>query len=288
MLDLPPGITRVEDPGGRPALRLQHGASTALVALQGAQVLSWRTAHGEVLWWGSNAEFAPAKPVRGGVPLVFPWFGDHPTEKALPAHGFARNLAWRLAATRGQPEVELEVGDDAGTRAVWPHPFTLRLAVALSERLRLRLTVANTGTASFRFEQALHTYFAVGDVRTASVHGLEHVPCTEQAAAPEASWDRGAPLRFAAETDRVFQGTPDTIELHAPALRRAVTLHGTNARSAIVWNPWPAKAARLSGLAADDWSRFCCIETANVREHAIVLAPGASHTLSLELACRPA
>ena len=286
MNELPAGVARVEDPGGRPALRLQAGDGTALVALQGAQVLSWRTAHGEVLWWGSNAEFAPGKPVRGGVPLVFPWFGDHPTASGHPAHGFARNLAWRLTAARPGPEIELEVGDDPGTRAAWPHAFGLRLSVALGERLRLRLTVTNPGAEPFRCEQALHTYFAVGDVRTATVHGLEGVPHAEQAAAPEGSWDTAAPLAFRAETDRVFQGTPDRLELRAPALGRTVVLDARGARSAIVWNPWPAKAARLSGLAADDWTRFCCIETANVREHAVTLAPGRSHTLELELTCR--
>ncbi len=288
MLELPPGITRVEDPGGRPALRLQAHDSSVLVALQGAQVLSWRSPLGEVLWWGANAEFAPGKPVRGGVPLVFPWFGDHPSDRQLPAHGFARNLAWSLAAARPDPEIELEVTDDAGTRAMWPHPFTLKLAVALGDRLRLRLTVANTGAAPLRCEQALHSYFAVGDVRQAAVHGLEGVASTEQAAAPERSWDRGAPLQFRAETDRIFHGTPDRLELRAPALRRAIDFASTNARSAIVWNPWPAKAARLSGMTGDDWLRFCCVETANVRQHAVELAPGASHTLALalELTCR--
>lgn len=286
MSELPAGITRTQDPGGREAFRLQGPGGDVLVALLGAQVLSWQAAHGEVLWWGSKAEYAPGKPLRGGVPLVFPWFGDHPTDKKLPAHGFARTLTWSVADAKPGPELVLACGDDASTRALWPHAFALRLSIAVRDGLRLQLTVSNPGAEPLRCEEALHTYFAVGDVHSASVHGLEGVPFTETAAAPEAAWDTKAPLRFRAETDRVFHGTPDRLELRAPALRRTVALATANARSAIVWNPWPAKTAKLSQMAPDDWQRFCCVETANVKQHALTVPPGGSHTLSLALDCR--
>jgi glucose-6-phosphate 1-epimerase len=179
--------------------------------------------------------------------------------------------------------VTLETTDDATTRTLWPHAYRLRFTVTMQAQPTFRLEVENTGSTPFRFEEALHTYFAVGDVHAASVHGLEGVPCTETAKEPEGPWSPQAPLRFRAETDRVFHGAPDRIELRAPALRRVVTLQSRNARSAIVWTPWPNKAARLSGLGPDDWSRFCCIETANCKQQAIELAPGQRHVLELEL-----
>ncbi len=286
MSSLAAGVTLVQDPGGREAVRLVGKGGSVLIATLGAQVLSWQSPLGEVLWWGSKAEYAPGKPVRGGIPLVFPWFGDHPTDKSQPAHGFARNLVWRVESSGSGPEVTLVATDDAATRAMWPHAFSLRLSVALTDTLRIALTIGNPGAREFTCEEALHTYFALGDVRLATVHGLEGVACTEHAAAPEGPWDQQAPLQFRAETDRIFQGTKDRIELRAPALRRAITLQTTNARSAIVWNPWPAKTARLSGMAADDWTRFCCIESANVRANTIAVAPGQSHTLSLVLSSR--
>jgi glucose-6-phosphate 1-epimerase len=285
---LPPNVKPDQDPGGRALLRLGHADSTVEVSLAGAQVLRWQQAGSDVLWTASQPQYAAGQPVRGGVPLVFPWFGDHSSNPKLPAHGFARNQPWQLVHANETPEVVLELVDDAATRAMWPHAFRLRLSVALGARLRLTLTVENTGTEPFVFEVALHTYFAVGDVQTASVHGLEGVPCTEQATAPEASWDRAQPLRFRAETDRIFQGVPAQLELRAPALARTVTLSARDARSAIVWNPWSAKTSRLSQMAADDWQRFCCIETANVREHAVRLGAGEAHRLSVAIACAPA
>jgi glucose-6-phosphate 1-epimerase len=76
---------------------------------------------------------------------------------------------------------------------------------------------------------------------------------------------------------------PDELSLHAKTLGRTVTLHTSNSRSAIVWNPWPTKTVRLSQMQADDWRSFCCIESANVGDHAITLAPGTSHEMSLTL-----
>ncbi len=278
-------VTRAAtDPGGRAAVLLCRDDDQVLVSLQGAQVLSWCRAGEELLWQATNATFVPGKPVRGGIPLVFPWFGDHPAA-GHPAHGFARTLDWQQGGEQPEHGVSLQVehSGDPG----WPHAVGMRLQVLLDPDLHLVWTVHNRGPAPIRFEQALHTYLPVGDVHEASVHGLEHVPCSEHAAAPAASWDRGAPLRFAAETDRIFQGVPDTITLRAPALRRELDLSTTNARSTIVWNPWPAKTARLAQMAADDWRTFVCIESANVREHAVSLAGGAATTMQLRFAVRP-
>ena len=176
---LPPGVTRTQDPGGRAAIRLDGPAGSALVALCGAQVLWFRDGSGDVLWTASNSEYAKGKPVRGGVPLVFPWFGDHPTDKKMPAHGFARSLEWQMAEANAGPRVVLTTQDDATTRALWPHSFALRFAIDLRAGLRMELQIQNTGNAPFRCEEALHTYFAVGDVQQASVHGLEGVPFTD-------------------------------------------------------------------------------------------------------------
>jgi len=276
------GVTTSKDPGGREAVLLRSGEHEVTISRTGAQVLSWQTAHGDVLWTASAPAYQPGKPVRGGVPVVFPWFGDHATDADKPAHGFARSRDWQIVATENA-SVTFALRDDQASRALWPHEFSLELEVALSDQLRITMRCHNPSQQPFTFEQALHTYFAVGDVHEASVHGLEGVEVTEHAREPEGDWDRQAPLRFRAETDRVFQQTPDQITLRAPALAREVTLHTSGARSAIVWNPWPNKTARLSQMLADDWRTFCCIESANCKQNAVTLQPGQRHEMTLVL-----
>lgn len=272
------------DAGGRPTIELRDGAQRARIATTGAQLLSWLADVGEVLWCAGAASYDWDRAVRGGIPIVFPWFGSNRADATLPAHGFARDACWRCTAIGPRARVTLTLEDDEQRRRVWPHRFRADLEVALTDGgLELRLTIENRDQDAFTFENALHSYFAVSDVHSAVVHGLENVPFVEHARQPEAAPDPTKPLRFRAETDRVFQGTPDEITLTTAALRREVRLHTRGARSAIVWNPWPEKTARLSQMLADDWRGFCCIESANVHDNAIVLPPGAQHTLHLRL-----
>src|SRR5690606_39783681 len=55
----------------------------------------------------------------------------------------------------------------------WPHPFTAILTVIFAAELTVALEVHNTGQAELTYEEALHTYFAVEDVRAIAVQGLD-------------------------------------------------------------------------------------------------------------------
>lgn len=276
------GVTKVTDPGNRAAYRLEDHEQSVTISKTGAQILSFTTAHGDVLWTASAPEYHPGKPVRGGIPVVFPWFGDHKTDPAMPAHGFARSLEWNCTAM-DTASVTLTCSDSKSTRSLWNFAFRCDLQITLDEDLQVTMTVTNTGDQEISFEQALHTYFASGDIHEASVHGLQNVPFTEHAREPVDAWDPSQPICFRAETDRVFQHVPDEISLHAKTLGRTVKLRTDNSRSTVVWNPWPNKTARLSQMLADDWRSFVCIESANVGEHCIQLAPNASHTMTLAI-----
>jgi len=194
---------------------------------------------------------------------------------------------WTLTSTSPGPSVSLELRDDAATRDAWPYAFVASMRVSVADGLEVALTVANTGDSPMEFEEALHTYFAVGDVRRATVHGLEGVPFTEHAAAPQADPRADAPIVFEAETDRVFQGPPDHLELRCPMLGYAIDLDTVGSASTVVWNPWIAKAAAMSQMGDDEWTSFACVESANCKEGALRLAPGEAHTMSLTLRVRP-
>src|SRR5688572_27221699 len=159
--------------GGLPRAVLRTGDGEAHVYLHGAHVTHWQPrGHAPVLFMSSRTAFAPEAALRGGVPVIFPWFGPRAGYPHSPGHGFARRRPWRLAR-EGERDVVLTLEADATTRAAWPYDFTLRLHVELAARLTISLEVTNTATAAWTYEEALHTYFAVGDVTATVVSGLE-------------------------------------------------------------------------------------------------------------------
>ena len=84
------------------------------------------------------------------------------------------SIASQLDALKAEGATRITLGltDTSDTRALWPHAFDLSLAITVGRTLRLALTTRNTGDAPFRITQALHSYFAVGDIaRTLGVAG---------------------------------------------------------------------------------------------------------------------
>ena len=76
--------------------------STAEIMFYGATVVSWRSISiynnepVERLFVSQKAAMDGSKPIRGGIPLVFPCFGapTHPDHMKLPQHGYLRNVRW--------------------------------------------------------------------------------------------------------------------------------------------------------------------------------------------------
>ncbi len=282
-LTLPDGVTVVAGRGGLPAVRIDVPACSGEVYLHGAHVTSWSPLGTEVLWVSREAIYAPGKAIRGGVPICFPWFADGPDGTATPAHGFARTSEWGLvgATTDGRwVEVILGLTDTGRTRALWPHSFAADYRVRMGEdELALLLTVTNTGDEPFTFEEALHAYFRVPDIRSTTVEGLDGASYLDMVP----GHDRGphvldGPIAFTGEVDRTFQGTGATAVIRNG--HRSVTIARDGSNSAIVWNPWINKSAAMADFGDDEWTGMVCVETANAKADAVTLEPGAEHTMA--------
>lgn len=254
------------------------------LALQGGHLIAARTAVGDPLFLSRRADFAPGKAIRGGVPIIFPWFGDGPPNSGLGAHGFARTAPWREAerSADGQRLV-LELVDSAATREQWPHAFRLRLEVAVGAQLELALEVTNTGLDAFEYEVALHSYFAVEDATRVLVHGLEGATYVDKTAGFAERRQGSEPIHFAAEVDRVYAGHEGPVRIEDPLAARTIRVRKSGSRSTIVWNPGPQRARSMSDL-GDDWSRFVCVESGNVGSDRRVLESGGSDRLEVRVA----
>ena len=153
----------------------------------------------------------------------------------------------------------------------------------MGRTLKLALEITNTGEVQRRVEAALHTYLAVSDARTVTITGLENVAFLDKVGGPTVVDATGEPIRFVAETDRVYSNTDDDVILHDPGLKRQITVTKTGGRSTVIWNPWVDKAARMKDFGDDEWTGMCCIESAAVGDDAWTLAPGATETLQAKV-----
>lgn len=281
-----PGLaTFAEGPGNLPRLCIRTARAEAGLHLHGAHVTHFQPLGAEpVIFMSGRSHFEAGKAIRGGVPICFPWFGPRAGHPESPMHGFARTRAWLLESVQGSAErgvsVVLRLASDESTRALWPYDFVARYVVEIGAHLAMTLEVENPSTAPFEFESALHTYFAVSDVREVSVTGLENATYLDKTDAFARKQLGSEPLRFTAETDRVFPGTTTTCVIHDPGLDRRIVIKKSGSATTVVWNPWIAKAAAMADFGDDEWPRMLCIETANTGEDAITLAPGAKHALT--------
>ena len=245
--------------GALPAVRITSiDGAEAIVTLYGAHLVSWKTADGaERLFCSALSAMDGSRAIRGGVPVIFPQFA---ARGAGMRHGFARVSTWRLADSGASEDgafaaFALAPADLAPAfAAAWPHTFALTLRIALAgETLSLTLDVLNNGAEAFAFSAALHTYFAVTDLGTVRIGGVQ-----EEA------------LQLADKLDEIYFGIDGDMTLsHGGG---ALTLAQQGFSDAVVWNPGAADTAALADMEQDEYLRFVCIEPALIE--ATTLAAG--------------
>ena len=267
-------------------------AANAIVYLHGAHVTHWQPVGEEpVLFLSARSAFRSDKAIRGGVPVIFPWFGDRHDGQAGPAHGFARTAQWEVgfAALVGEDlHLTLTLMPDEVTRGLGFDRFRVAYQITVGRRLAMQLTVANDGDAPLVFEEALHAYYAVGDVRRAPVSGLGGAACLDKRdvdanGAPKRKVQQEEPLLLTRTTDRVYEGSAGECVIDDQANGRTIRVAKSNARTTIVWNPWEELAAKLADMEPEGWVEMLCVESANAGADTVTLAPGGAHTMRAEV-----
>ena len=285
---LPDGARLEKGPGGLDRLVLSASDGEAVVTLQGGHVTHFQPrSEKPVLWMSAESRFEAGKPIRGGVPICFPWFGPKAGAPEAQLHGFARILPWSIVAvTResdGNLRATLDLTSDAAARGGFPHELALSLTVRVGGSLRLELAVRNTDAAPRAFEAALHSYFAVSDVRQVRLLGLEGAAFVDKTAAMARKPGDNGPITIAAETDRVYLGATGTVTIEDPGWRRRIVVGKSGSSTTVVWNPWVAKAKAMPDFGDEEWPGMVCVETANAMDDAVTLAPGATHVMTATL-----
>ncbi len=267
--------------------RLASPHAEATVSIYAGHVLSYvPTGQPPVLWVSEQAIYAEGKAIRGGVPVIWPWFGPHASNPDKPSHGFARKQYWEVHATRlitnQIPQLRLTLQDDALSYSLWPHCFRLELVITLSDVLDIDLEIVNTGKGPFDCGGALHTYFTVSQIENVTIHGLKCRPYIDQLDNHQTKYQQ-TPITFNAETDNIYFNTKDTCRLVDRGFGRTVIVEKRGSSSTVVWNPWIDKAQRMADFGDEEYKTMLCIETANAGPDVITLNPGGEHRLGTTL-----
>lgn len=275
--------------GQLPKIKVQNRFATAEVYLHGAHLTRYeRPGEHPHLWLSPQALYQPGKAIRGGVPLVWPWFGPHPTDLSKPQHGLARVSNWEIKHIEplrdGATEVMLALSDSEASRALWPHRFNLNMSFVIGRTLHMTLTTTNLSAQTVAVGCALHTYFSISHIGQVSIEGLDEKRYLDQLDGLKTKYQEGA-LRIDQEVDRIYLESGGAISLLDRGWNRKIklTTDPQASNSTIVWNPWIDKAAKMADFNDEGYQHMVCIETANAADDVRQIKPGERHSLAVKI-----
>jgi len=279
------------------AIKIEHPLFSATLLLQGAQLIEFTPSNeaNNLLWLSDTVEYKQGKPLRGGIPICWPWFGNLDQNPAAiqkqvqylgsaSAHGFARSQPWQIKYIKEDcqfVEVILILTSNPETKALWPFDFELEATFRFSKTLKLTLTTTNIGNESFSISQALHSYLPTADIKRSYIHDTHNTTYIDALDGWKEKKQTGR-VSFSAETDRLYFFTNNYYSLKLETPNQTLLIHNGNSQSAVIWNPWNEKSKRLSQFSPQDFHHMLCIETANVVSDIKKIDAGQQTEISVE------
>ena len=265
-------------------LRIQNDSACATIFLQGAHLTEYSPIGQTNLLFVSEQEtFSVNEPIRGGVPICWPWFGSHPTEASAPFHGLVRTCEWQyeiIRESQQRTDILLSIetnGEDFG----FPYLAKAELLISIGQSLVMSLTTTNLGDSPFALSQALHTYFPCPDVEQVTLTGLAGRQTLNKLTNTSMEFPKN--FSFDQEVDWIVMDEGQPLLLTG-AVKQPIQLTRLGSRSVVVWNPWQDKAKTLSNFHPDEFKKMFCIETANAADDARLLKPKQTHAMAMEIA----
>lgn len=281
-------IVFVTGKGSFPCAELSGKHGKAVVCLYGAHVLSYVPAgEKDVLWNTSKAVFESGKPIRGGIPVCWPWFGPHATDSQKPMHGFARLLMWEVIDTSltelNERVIKLKLTDSQESRALWPYAFEAVFTVTLGKTLKVELSVTNTSDEVFSYTDALHTYFSVADVSQISILGLKGASYYDGTDKMALKVQDETFLKIEKEENRRYLNTAADCIIDDPLMKRHIKVTKENSNTTVVWNPWIETSKTIGDMNDDDYKTMVCVEAVNAFNEVVTVRPGESFAMSASI-----
>lgn len=287
-MEIPGRVSFSEGNGDLPRIEIKTPHSSGEIYLNGATVTHFqRNGEAPILFLSQFSRWAAGQPIRGGVPICFPWFG---AREGSPQHGFARTTAWDLKEitqmTNGGISVRLSLPESADS-SLCP-PFKADYVVTFDKQLTLELLIKNTSAdQDFSFENCLHTYFTVGDIGAISLTGLKGATYLDKVENFTRKQETQQNLKISQETDRAYVDTQSTVEIHDSKLQRRIVVEKEGSQSTVVWNPWVAKAQQMPDFGNEEYLGMVCVESGNVADNRLALPAGKTALLKVVIDSLP-
>jgi D-hexose-6-phosphate mutarotase len=216
------------------------------------------------------------KPIRGGIPVCWPWFGPfHDAERKLPSHGLARISVWdvkeKSECADGSSKLVLSL---PGSRL--PDEFSAldaEIEIIVGSTLKMSLKTTNNGEKDYNLTQALHTYLAVEDCTKLHVEGLKNTVYIDKVDGGIEKMQNDD-VRISEEVDRIYMNTTAACTLVDEVTNRKVEISKSGSTSTVVWNPWITKSQAMPDFGDNEYHRMLCVECANVFEGTRTVQPG--------------
>jgi len=264
-------------------IEIKNTAAEAKICLQGAHIFYFE-AKGKkpLLYLSETALFKKGVPIRGGIPICWPWFGPHPSNTDLPNHGFARTSLWTHEKTqelsKEETLVTLSLKSSPQSKALWPYDFKLSLEISIGKELSLKLITHNLDTQAFSITSALHSYFKVNTILKLEIEGLEKKLFYNKVDDSYKNLQKEK-IIFNEEIDRIYQEVEVPVVLKEEDQKISIKTKGS--QSIVLWNPAQKLADKMPDLSR--FETMVCVESANVLDDEIRLEPKQSHILHLNI-----
>ena len=266
---------------GFPALLITTPFSKAAISLFGGHVLSFVPTGFDDLLWISPTSKRPPDPIRGGIPVCWPYFARQGQPPDAPQHGLVRTQQWQVTHAERTEHGEIVLAL-AGPE-VPEVPMNVILTMRIGRALEQALTTVNLSKETVRFTQALHTYFRVADADCVHVTGLDGLTYADKFDNFNKHTQRGdwnlQDARDRGRSDRIYGDTGSQFELIDPAGHRKIRLATSGSKTLVVWNPGAELIKTFADLPPEGWRNYVCLEAANCGAEVIELGTDDSHLL---------
>jgi D-hexose-6-phosphate mutarotase len=213
----------------------------------GANILSCKINDQNILFMSKKAKFDNETPIRGGVPLVFPVFGNSNT---LPKHGFLRNNKWEFVKSWENEHESCIIFKFTKNSNNFNYDYDLFYQIKLNiNSLFTSLDITNKSNKTMPFNMLYHNYFNI-NIDNFNCNSFNNKKYLNQLS-NKFEYDYNL-VKINEEIDRIYDNI-SKIDFNN------ITLE-SNANFMVLWNPYIEKSKSLNDFEDNEYKNMICIE----------------------------